>query len=96
MKVPSPPPPAPKPKPAKVTTGRPAAVWFDDEDRGILRELSVMLLNQGIDPTHSLLVRAMLRAVPRDERLIDEVRKLLERDGRKLRHRKPAEQESLA
>ena len=46
-----------------------------------------MLLNQGIDPTHSLLVRALLLVAPRDERLIEQVRELLERDGRKLRHR---------
>jgi hypothetical protein len=88
--------PAPKPKPVSVTTGRPAAVWFDDEDRSILRELSVMLLTQGIDPTHSLLVRALLRVAPRDERLIEEVRRLIERDGRKRRHRQPDAQESLA
>lgn len=95
----APSPAAPKPQPAKpapVSTGRPAAVWFSDEDRATLRELSMVLLGQGIDPTHSLIVRALLRIAPRDERLIESVRELLEQDGRKLRHRKPAEQEAVA
>jgi hypothetical protein len=82
---------APGRPPASVTTGKPAAVWFDDEDRAILRELSVMVLQHGLDPSHSLLLRALLRVAPRDERLIEQVRELIERDGRKLRHQKPAE-----
>lgn len=81
-------PPAKPEKPSSATTGKPAAVWFDDEDRAILRELSVLMLNQGIDPSHSLIVRVLLRLAPRDASLIDQARELIARDGRKLRHRK--------
>jgi hypothetical protein len=76
------------PRPASSTTGRPAAVWFDDEDRGLLRELSVLVLHHQLDSSNSLILRALLRAAPRDERLIEAVRALTERDGRRLRHRK--------
>jgi hypothetical protein len=75
-------------------SGKPAAVWFDDEDRALLRELSVLLLNHAVDPTHSLIVRTLLRLAPRDETLIDQARKLIALDGRKLRHRKPTRQEN--
>jgi hypothetical protein len=81
-----------KPEPrVPGTTGRPAAVWFDDEDRDILGQLAVMTRSQGLKASDSLLLRALLRLGPRDERLIEQVRELMERDGRKLRHQKPVE-----
>ena len=90
----APPDPNPQdPSPKQVTeapafTGRTAALWFDDEDRAIMRELTVMAVQQGIRPSDSLIVRALMRVTPRDERLFDMMRELAEHDGRKLRHQK--------
>src|SRR5690349_1731584 len=84
-------PPIPKPEQAATPpafTGRTAALWFDDEDRATMRELTVMAVQQGIRPSDSLIVRALMRVTPRDERLFDTMRELAERDGRKLRHQK--------
>jgi hypothetical protein len=75
-------------------TGRTAAFWLDADDRALFHEAGMMLYAQGIRPSDSLILRAALRLMPRDHRLLDQVRELLERDGRKLRHQKPAEQEA--
>jgi hypothetical protein len=74
---------------APVTTrsGRQAAFWLDDEDRGIFREVGMHLYSQGIKPSDNLVLRAALRLMPRDHRLIEQIQALIERDGRKLRHR---------
>jgi hypothetical protein len=74
-------------------TGRTAAFWLDANDRALFHEAGMMLYAQGIKPSDSLILRAALRLMPRDHRLLDQVRELLERDGRKLRHQKPTEQE---
>jgi hypothetical protein len=71
-----------------TSSGRQAAFWLDDEDRAIFREIGMNLYSQGIKPSDNLVLRAALRLMPRDHRLIEQIRILLENDGRKLRHRK--------
>ena len=70
-----------------VSSGRQAAFWLDDEDRGIFREVGMLLYTQGIKPSDNLVFRAALRLMPRDHRLVEQIRALLEKDGRRLRHR---------
>ena len=84
-----------KSKPARqavagTSSGRQAAFWLDDEDRAIFREVGMNLYSQGIKPSDNLVLRAALRLMPRDHRLIEQIRILLEHDGRKLRHRRNA------
>jgi hypothetical protein len=76
------------PAAAGTSSGRQAAFWLDDEDRAIFREVGMNLYSQGIKPSDNLVLRAALRLMPRDHRLIDQIRILLENDGRKLRHRR--------
>ena len=76
------------PAAAGTSSGRQAAFWLDDEDRAIFREIGMNLYSQGIKPSDNLVLRAALRLMPRDHRLIDQIRILLENDGRKLRHRR--------
>ena len=83
--------PRKKSKPAVATlpgisTGRQAAFWLDDEDQKIFREVGMSLYAQGIKPSDNLILRAALRLMPTDYRLVEQVRSLLERNGRKLRH----------
>jgi len=73
-----------------TSSGRQTAFWLDDEDRAIFREVGMNLYSQGIKPSDNLVLRAALRLMPRDHRLIEQIRILLEHDGRKLRHRRNA------
>jgi hypothetical protein len=73
---------------ASTSSGRQAAFWLDDEDKAIFREVSMNLYSQGIKPSDNLVLRAALRLMPRDHRLIEQIRIRLENDGRKLRHRR--------
>lgn len=75
-------------KGATTGTGKQAAFWLDDEDRALFHEMGMLLYSQGIKPSHNLVLRAALRMVPRDHRLVEKVRELMEKDGRKLRHQK--------
>jgi hypothetical protein len=68
-------------------SGRQAAFWLDDEDRGIFREVGILLYTQGIKPSDNLVLRAALRLMPRDHRLTEQIQSLVEKDGRRLRHR---------
>jgi hypothetical protein len=72
------------------SSGRQAAFWLDDEDRGILREVGMSLYAQGIKPSDNLVLRAALRLMPRDHRPIEQIKVLLDRDGRRVRHRDKA------
>ena len=71
---------------AGTSSGRQAAFWLDDEDRKIFREVGMLLYQQEIKPSDNLILRAAIRLMPTDHRLVEQVRLLLERDGRKLRH----------
>jgi len=79
--------------PASPTTGtgKQAAFWLDDEDRAIFHEMGMVLYSQGIKPSYNLVLRAAIRMVPRDHRLVEKVRHLMENDGRKLRHQKKSD-----
>jgi len=70
-----------------ISSGRQAAFWLDDEDRSIFREVGMLLYTQGIKPSDNLVFRAALRLMPRDHRLMEQIQLLVERDGRRLRHR---------
>ena len=72
-------------------TGKQAAFWLDDEDRAIFHEMGMVLYSQGIKPSYNLVLRAAIRMVPRDHRLVEKVRHLMENDGRKLRHQKKSD-----
>ena len=84
--------PAPKQespeKPPSTGSGKQAAFWLDDEDRAIFHETGMLLYSQGIKPSHNLVLRAAIRMIPRDHRLVEKVRELIEKDGRKVRHQK--------
>jgi len=45
----------------KSRRGKPSQFWFHDDDRKIVRELSAWLAGQGVRPTDSLVIRAVLR-----------------------------------
>jgi hypothetical protein len=70
-----------------ISSGRQAAFWLDDEDRSIFREVGMLLYTQGIKPSDNLVFRAALRLMPRDHRLLEQIQLLVEKDGRRLRHR---------
>ena len=74
--------------PRSTGSGKQAAFWLDDEDRAIFHETGMLLYSQGIKPSHNLVLRAAIRMIPRDHRLVEKVRELIEKDGRKLRHQK--------
>jgi len=70
-----------------ISSGRQAAFWLDDEDRSIFREVGMLLYTQGIKPSDNLVFRAALLLMPRDHRLMEQIQLLVEKDGRRLRHR---------
>jgi hypothetical protein len=47
----------------------------------------MLLYTQGIKPSDNLVLRAALRLMPRDHRLMEQIQALIEKDGRRLRHR---------
>ena len=77
--------PRPSPK-ASAFTGKQAAFWLNDEDRAIFNELVMLLRSQGVKASENLVLRAALRMVPKDYRLVEKIRELMQSDGRKLRH----------
>lgn len=74
---------------AATGSGKQAAFWLDDTDRALFHEMGMLLYSQGIKPSHNLVLRAAIRMVPRDHRLVEQVRELMEKDGRKTRHQPP-------
>lgn len=74
--------------PRSTGSGKQAAFWLDDEDRAIFHETGMLLYSQGIKPSHNLVLRAAIRMIPRDHRLVEKVRELIEKDGRKVRHQR--------
>ena len=69
-------------------TGKPAAVWLDQEDREILKKVGMELFAKSIKPSTSLIVRAALRRASFDKAFFDLVDALLANDGRRVRHQK--------
>jgi hypothetical protein len=81
-------PPEPSTQPPAYT-GKTAALWFSDEDRAMLREWTVAAVQHDLRPSDSIIVRAALRLVSRDPRMIEQMRELAEQDGRRLRRNRP-------
>jgi hypothetical protein len=101
-KVASPPPPAPakansprQPKPkTPITSGKTAAIWLDEVDRAVLREVTVLAVNMGLKPSDSVIVKTALRMLPRNPQMIEQMREVMERDGRRLRGHKAAQKQA--
>src|SRR5258708_238195 len=77
-----PPPPSPAERAPAVRGGKAVQFWLHDEDRKLIRELAASLSSQGVRPTDSLIVRAALRVVQADARLVEAFREALAQDGR--------------
>ena len=75
-----------RPSQAAAFTGKQAAFWINDEDRAIFNELVMLLRSQGVKASDNLVMRAALRMVPKDYRLVEKIQELMKNDGRKLRH----------
>jgi hypothetical protein len=90
-----PPGPAARPAPSPVRPeprsgtgkGSPVSFWVNEEDRSILNEIGIMLYSKGIKPSDSLIVRVALRLLPRDHRLVEGAREMLDQDRRRQRNR---------
>lgn len=81
------PPPSSSESTSVVGSGKQTALWLDNEDRGILHEMGMQLYSQGIKPSHNLVVRVALRMLSKDHRFFEKAKELIEKDGRKVRHR---------
>lgn len=68
--------------PAVVRGGKAVQFWLHEDDRRQIRELAAYLSSQGERPTDSLIVRAALRVVQSDARLVAAFREALSQDGR--------------
>jgi hypothetical protein len=73
-------PPAVLPKKPRIGSG--AQFWLHDEDRRIIRELSAWLAGQGLRPSDSMLIRAVLRLAKPGTGLLDAYRDAAKLDGR--------------
>jgi hypothetical protein len=89
---PEPPPVKPEPR-SGSGKGSPVSFWVNEEDRSILNEIGIMLYAKGIKPSDSLVVRVALRLLPRDHRLIEGAREMVEQDRRRQRNR-PGDRQS--
>ena len=80
---------APKKLPAEKKPnrriGRAVQFWMHDEDIKLVRELSAWLAGQGIRPSDSLVIRAVLRAVKTGSGLLEAYAQAAKLDGR-LKH----------
>lgn len=63
-------------------TGKPSQFWMHDEDRKLVRELSAWLAGQGIRPTDSMVIRAVLRLAKTGNGLIEAYWQAAKMDGR--------------
>ena len=70
--------------------GSPVSFWVGEEDRSVLNEIGIMLYTKGIKPSDSLIVRVALRRLPRDHRLIEGARDMIDQDRRRQRNRQKA------
>jgi hypothetical protein len=72
-------------KKPKRKIGRAVQFWMHDEDIKLVREISAWLAGQGIRPSDSLVIRAVLRAAKTDSGLLDAYAQAAKLDGR-LKH----------
>jgi len=73
--------PAAEKKP-KSRMGKPVQFWMHDEDRKLVRELSAWLAGQGIRPTDSMVIRAVLRLAKTGNGLLEAYWQAAKLDGR--------------
>jgi hypothetical protein len=62
--------------------GKPVQFWMHDEDRKLVRELSAWLAGQGIRPTDSMVIRAVLRLAKTGNGLLEAYWQAAKLDGR--------------
>jgi hypothetical protein len=68
-------------KPQKAL-GKPVQFWMHEEDRKLVRELSAWLAGQGIRPTDSMVIRAVLRVAKTGNGLLEAYWQAAKLDGR--------------
>ena len=73
---------APAEKKAKSRIGKPVQFWMHEEDRKLVRELSAWLAGQGIRPTDSMVIRAVLRLAKTGSGLLEAYWQAAKLDGR--------------
>lgn len=66
----------------KNKSGKPVQFWMHDEDRKLVREISAWLAGQGIRPSDSMVIRAVLRVAKTGTALLDAYRQAAKLDGR--------------
>ena len=69
-------------KKPKSRMGKPVQFWMHDEDRKLVRELSAWLAGQGIRPTDSMVIRAVLRLAKTGNGLLEAYWQAAKLDGR--------------
>jgi len=69
-------------KKAKSRVGKPVQFWMHDDDRKLVRELSAWLAGQGLRPTDSMVIRAVLRLAKTGNGLIEAYWEAAKLDGR--------------
>jgi hypothetical protein len=67
---------------AKNRKGKPVQFWMHDDDRKLVRELSAWLAGQGLRPTDSMVIRAVLRLAKTGNGLIEAYWEAAKLDGR--------------
>lgn len=72
-------------KKPKRKVGRAVQFWMHDEDIKLVRELSAWLAGQGIRPSDSLVIRAVLRVAKTGSGLLEAYAQAAKLDGR-LKH----------
>jgi hypothetical protein len=73
---------APAEKKVKSRKGKPVQFWMHDDDRKLVRELSAWLAGQGLRPTDSMVIRAVLRLAKTGNGLIEAYWEAAKLDGR--------------
>ena len=66
----------------KNKSGKPVQFWMHDEDRKLIREISAWLAGQGIRPSDSMVIRAVLRVAKTGTALLEAYRQAAKLDGR--------------
>ena len=75
-------PKGPAEKKVKSRIGKPVQFWMHEEDRQLVRELSAWLAGQGIRPTDSMVIRAVLRLAKTGSGLVEAYWQAAKLDGR--------------
>ena len=69
-------------KKTKSGVGKPVQFWMHEDDRKLVRELSAWLAGQGLRPTDSMVIRAVLRLAKTGSGLIEAYWEAAKLDGR--------------